>query len=309
MRLSHNWFPEVSRLHCGQLSDQNVAFMPHSGLVSGSKLGLDTPRVGDMRQPRMRSFLPAIMEMALATGPRAAAGREQRLRFQGLAAGRSLRGEPHPCAIVPASAAAAPHRWFPAVASTASCPRASLVACSYKHRVRWSGLKSRGLIPAPVIAVNAFRSRAVPDNSSPAGNGERRPPWRCLAPIRPPLFLSHAMKGDGVFQPGQGTTRPEGVNASRSKHRQRAKTGDTTNGPRPGTRAGTGQEMEMEMETRHRPGGARRSGRAPLTQAAFRRANLPPRTAFRPRHLRPDPPWTPSSARTGSRPASEGPAG
>jgi hypothetical protein len=122
--------------------------------------------------------------------------------------------EPHPRAIVPASAAAGPARWFPAVPSTASCPRASLVACSYKHRVRWSGLKSRGLIPAPVIAVNAFRSRAVPDNSCPARNGERRPPWGCLAPIRPPLFLSHAMKGDAVFQPSQGTTRPEGDNAS-----------------------------------------------------------------------------------------------
>jgi hypothetical protein len=173
------------------------------------------------------------------------------------------------------------------------------VACSYKHRVRWSGLKCRGLIPAPVIAVNALRSRAVPDNSLPAGNGERRPPWRSLAPIRPPLFLSHAMKGDGVFQPSQGTARPEGDNASRSRHRHRAKAAHTSNGHRPGIRAGTGQEME----TRHRAGdapqgrrratgpetpvvpaaapspGARRADRGTLTPAAFRRATLTPPTA------------------------------
>jgi hypothetical protein len=195
------------------------------------------------------------------------------------------------------------------------------VACSYKHRVRWSGLKCRGLIPAPVIAVNALRSRAVPDNSLPARNGERRPPWRSLAPIRPPLFLSHAMKGDGAFQPSQGTARPEGDNASRSRHRQRAKAAHTSNGHRPGTRAGTGQEME----TRHRAGDAPQGQRRPsfrprrphpggLPPGRPHPGGLPPghpdpSDSFRPHHLRPDPARTPSRAPHRISPASEGPAG
>jgi hypothetical protein len=179
------------------------------------------------------------------------------------------------------------------------------VACSHKHRVRWSGLKCRGLIPAPVIAVNALRSRAVPDNSLPAGNGERRPPWRSLAPIRPPLFLSHAMKGDGVFQPSQGTARPEGDNASRSRHRQRAKAAHTSNGHRPGTRAGEAQEMRRAtgpgtpVVPAAAPSPRRPFAAPPLTPAA----RHPHPGGLSPRHLHPGAlpprhpsPWRPSAA-------------
>ena len=143
------------------------------------------------------------------------------------------------------------------------------------------------------------RSECAPEssctgNSLPARNGERRPPWRSLAPIRPPLFLSHAMKGDGVFQPGQGTARPEGDNASRRRHRQRAKAAATSNGHRPGTRAGTGQEMA----TRHRAGDAPQGRR---------------RSSFRPRHPHPgglpprhlDPPDSFASAPPPTRPGSD----
>jgi hypothetical protein len=188
--------------------------------------------------------------MARAPGPGARRlGREQRLRFQGPAARQSLpESRTHVPSSRPQQRLDHPQGGLPAVPSTASRPRASLVACSYKHRVRWSGLKCRGLIPALVTAVNALRSRAVPDDSFLARNGERRPLRRCLAPIRPPLFLSHAMKGDSVFQPSQGTAWPEGDDARRSGHRQRAKAADTSNGHKQRAQAGN--------QSRHRPGDA-----------------------------------------------------
>jgi hypothetical protein len=222
------------------------------------------------------------MELARAPGLRARRlGREQRLRFQGLAASHSPhKSRTHVPSCRPQQRLDHAQGGFLLYRRLSACPRASLVPCLPKPGVRWSGLKCRGLIQVPVIAVNPLRSRAVPDNSCPARNGKRRPPRRCLAPIRPPLFLSHAMKGDGAFQPSQGTARPEGDNASRSRHRQRAKAAHTSNGHRPGTRAGTGQEME----TRHRAGDApqgRRRATGPETPivpaAAPSPGGLPPR--------------------------------
>jgi hypothetical protein len=189
-------------------------------------------------------------------------GREQRLRFQGLAVRQSRHKNPPMCHRAGSAKVGPPARWFPAVPPTAGCPRASLVACLHKPGVRWSRLKCRGLIQVPVIVVNPLRSRAVPDNSCPARNGKRRPPPRCVAPIRPPLFLSHAMKGDRVFQPSQGTGPPEG------------------------------------RLREPKAGGARRPGRAALTRRPSAAPPSPrppsaappgPRTAFRPRHPRPRP--------------------
>jgi hypothetical protein len=222
------------------------------------------------------------MELARAPGLRARRlGREQRLRFQGLAASHSPhKSRTHVPSCRPQQRLDHAQGGFLLYRRLSACPRASLVPCLPKPGVRWSGLKCRGLIQVPVIAVNPLRSRAVPDNSCPARNGKRRPPRRCLAPIRPPLFLSHAMKGDGVSSRVREPPGPKGDNASRSRHRQRAKAADAGGLP----------------PRRPHPGGL-----PPLPPD--------PRTAFRPRHPESDPAWTPSSARTGSRPASEGSAG